>query len=183
MKIEELKQSDAEIARAIHFLVNTCLDNDGKQKPLRTTKPLVVHSLRIAFHLLKQGYNKDIIIAAVLHDLPEDAGVEIESIKNKFGKKVADIVSACTFDDLIKEKQKKYQELFARTKAEGRDALIVKAADILDNSNYFRFAEDRKAKKHLLEKWNHFLQATQEIFSEPIYQELAERLKALAVKL
>lgn len=144
--IEELKNLDAEITRAIYFMVNTCLNKNGNQRPLRTTKPLVMHSLRVAFKLLGHGYDGETIVVAVLHDLLEDADVKTQTIRKKFGKKVVGIVAACTFDNSIKDSIKKYKELFGRTCTEGKNALIVKGADIFDNSHYFQFAEDTETK-------------------------------------
>ena len=180
--IEELKRFDAEMARAIWFLVNTCLDEKGKQRLLRTDKPLVMHSLRVAFKLLEQDYNREVVIAAILHDLPEDAGVGIQTIKERFGAKVARIVKACSFNESIEDKEERYKEMFNRVKREGREALIVKAADILDNSNYFHFVEEPRIQKQLLEKWDYFLNIAEAISGESIYQELRNRVSCLAQK-
>lgn len=122
------------------------------------------------------------VIAGILHDLIEDTDCRIEQVKNKFGPKVAKLVSACSFDESIKNKKEKYKELFSRVRTGGRDVLIVKAADILDNSNYFDFIETPKIKKEILEIWNYFLNDAKEISSEPIYQELLNKIHYLNKK-
>ena len=180
--IEEIKKEQAEIAKAIRFLVDTCLDKEGNQKSLRTDKLLVIHSLKVAFKLMEEGYAKEVVIAAILHDLPEDASVEIQIIKEKFGDKVARIVKACSFDESIENKKERYKELFDRVKREGREALIIKAVDILDNSNYFRFVENPTMQKQLLEKWDYFLNVAKDVSDEPIFQELVNRINLLTQK-
>lgn len=180
--IEELKRFDAEIAKAIRFLIDVCLDKEGNQRPLKTDKPLVMHSLRVAFKLLREGYDEEIVIAAILHDLLEDASVEIQTIRDKFGDKVARVISACSFDESIRDKKERYKELFDRVKREGREALILKAADILDNSNYFHFVENLRVQEQLLEKWSYFLDIAKEIFNEPTYKELFNKIRYLNQK-
>jgi len=178
--IEEIKNIHNEITKAIHFLVSVCLDENGIQKSLiKTTKPLVMHSLKVAFKLMEGGYDKDIVIAGVLHDLLEDANVTIKELEDRFGGKVAGIVSACSFDESIRDRKEQYKELFNRTKKEGREALIVKTADILENSEYLHFSENIEGLRHMLEKWNYFLFIAKEISDEPIYKELMERVQGL----
>jgi len=180
--IEELKRFYAEVAQAIWFLMNACVNKEGDRKLLKTDKPFVMHSLTMAFKLLEQGYDKEVILGAILHDLLEDAQVEIQTIKEKFGDKVARIVKACSFDESIEDKKERYKELFNRVKKEGREALIVKASDILDNSNYFHFVENPRVQEQLLEKWSYFLDVAKDVSDEPIFQELVNRINLLTQK-
>ena len=180
--IEELKRFYAEVAQAIWFLMNACVHKEGDRKLLKTDKPFVMHSLTMAFKLLEQGYDKEVILGAILHDLLEDAQVEIQTIKEKFGDKVARIVKACSFDESIEDKKERYKELFNRVKKEGREALIVKASDILDNSNYFHFVENPRVQEQLLEKWSYFLDVAKDVSDEPIFQELVNRINLLTQK-
>jgi len=175
--IKEIKKIHHEIARAVHFLVNTCLDKNGIQRPLKTGKPLVVHSLRAAFKLMELGYDeKVIIVAAVLHDIPEDTNVDPKILEKLFGREIADVVLACCFDISIQNKKERYIELFRRVKERGRNALVVKAVDILVNTEYIFFSKSVEEQKHVLEKWNYFLDIAKEISNEPVYKELADKV-------
>jgi len=78
--------------------------------------------------------NKDIICAAWLHDTIEDTDTDFDSIKNRFGKNVADIVVSVTKDNRLPRKQREIK--YAKDlKTSSVKAKIVKIADILANVN------------------------------------------------
>jgi (p)ppGpp synthase/HD superfamily hydrolase len=177
--INQIKEEQLQLQRAIHFLVVRCLDRYGNQK-IANPKPIVIHSLRVGFDLLKRGYSKDIVVSAILHDVSEDAGVSINEIEKKFGKKVAKIVAAVSYDRRWSNQKEKYLDSYRRTKKTGRKAIIVSVADHLDNADYYRYIKDELTKREVYEKWQVFLKmVASEIADEPIYQELKEKLKNL----
>ena len=177
-ELREIKKINREIERAILFLLHSCFDGNEKPRKLKTTKPLVMHSLRIVFKLLNYGYSKEVVMGAMFHDLIEDAGVSLEDVKKRFGSRVAKLVSACSFDETISDQTKRYKELYGRVKKAGHDAFVVTCADILDNSDYFRFS---KKQARLLKKWKYFLNlAKEDIQNEPIYQELKNNLRKIS---
>ena len=81
----------------------------------------------------------DQAIAALLHDCVEDRGVRPEEIRERFGKKVADIVVACS-DSLEKDPHKKAewrvrkQAYLEHLKTAPPPVLLVSAADKLHNA-------------------------------------------------
>ena len=58
------------------------------------------------FDLLRRGYNKNIVIGAILHDVEEDTRISIKEIEKKLGKKVAKIVEAVSFNPEIANSKK-----------------------------------------------------------------------------
>ena len=78
--------------------------------------------------------NKDIICAAWLHDTIEDTDTDFDSIKDRFGKNVAEIVVSVTKDNRLPRKQReiKYGK---DLKSSSTKAKLVKIADILANVN------------------------------------------------
>lgn len=159
--------------KARDFLVLTI------EKSGHNPKPVVEHSLRVAETLEKLGYSKEIVIAATLHDLLEDSDTKLEEIEEKFGKKVANLVLANSFDINIADRVEKYKENFERLVKAGKKALVIKAADILDNSNYYQLA-DEETFKYLLEKMDYFVRISKPVLGkEPLYKNLVERLKHL----
>jgi len=173
--LRQIKKENAEFARAVKFLIDKILDENGKQKV--EGKPLLAHSLDVAYKLRNLGYENDLVLAAVLHDLIEDAGISAEEIRKKFGSLVCELVEAVSFKDNIEDKATRYQEMYKRTKEAGKDALILKTADLLANYNFFHFVRDHKLKKFLVKKYKYFLTIAQPISQEPIYQELSEKIK------
>jgi guanosine-3',5'-bis(diphosphate) 3'-pyrophosphohydrolase len=78
--------------------------------------------------------NKDIICAAWLHDTIEDTDTDFDSIKDRFGKNVAEIVVSVTKDNRLPKKQRE-REYLKDLKSSSVKAKLVKIADILANVN------------------------------------------------
>lgn len=151
-----------EIERAILFLTS------NYSKTGNNSKPVVLHSLKTAFYLLKKDYKKDVIVAALLHDLIEDSDTNKSDIKKQFGPKIADMVSALSFNPNIKDKKERYIDMFKRIVSYGKEATIVKCADIYDNSYYIKLVEDNELKKYLLDKIEYFLEISQKLIEEEL---------------
>lgn len=63
-----------------------------------TGVPYVTHLLAVAAIVGENGGSEDEVVAALLHDAPEDQGGEarLEDIRARFGDGVAEIVAGCT---------------------------------------------------------------------------------------
>ena len=102
-----------------------------------TTTPYVSHLLGVASITLEYGGDEDQGCAALLHDAIEDGGAEWEAvIRDKFGLRVAAIVRACTDADTQPKPpwQARKEAYLAHLESQGRDALLVSAADKLHNA-------------------------------------------------
>ena len=78
--------------------------------------------------------NNDTICAAWLHDTIEDTDTDFDSIRDRFGKNVADIVVSVTKDNRLPKKQREIK--YAKDlKSSNVKSKIVKIADILANVN------------------------------------------------
>ncbi len=164
------KSDDQKIEEAIIFLVQAL------QTFNRSTKPVLMHSLRIAYWLYDLGYGKDIVIAALFHDLMEDSSVEENTLVERFGRNVFDMVLACTLDKTIEDHKARYFKSFMEADRMGAACLIVRAADLIDNSYYYHLAENEKQFQILLEKFNCFLKISEQKLSrEKVWPTLLER--------
>jgi (p)ppGpp synthase/HD superfamily hydrolase len=72
------------------------IDLHGAQTRKGTDIPYVAHVLDVAALVLRDGGSEAEAIAALLHDVIEDAGVKPKRIRHRFGRKVSRIVKACT---------------------------------------------------------------------------------------
>lgn len=97
---------------------------DGMYRKAEHT-PAVFHSLEAAMIAQQMADEPEVIIAAVLHDTVEDAGVTLEEIEARFGRRVAELVSA--------ETENKYPDRPAeetwRTRKEESVAFLRQTAD------------------------------------------------------
>ncbi|MDP2816508.1 MAG: HD domain-containing protein [Rectinemataceae bacterium] len=113
--------------------------------------PYIVHPFMIALKLTKSGFPEPVIAAALVHDVPEDTDVTVETLRAELGDEVADIVCAVTNDDSLswEEKKLKYIET-VRVGSEGAKAVAI--ADKIHNAESLIAAHARLGPA----LWNHF---------------------------
>ena len=163
-------EEDEEIERAIQYLVHS-FESSGDNP-----KPVILHSTRVGMNLYNRNYGKRIIISGLLHDLLEDTDVTSDEIRSKFGKDVANIVEATSFDENIDDYLERHYDIYKRCFELGRNAAVVKAMDILDNSDYYGLAGSKDLQKNQIEKMRYFIDKSEPyIGEEDIYQELNNR--------
>jgi len=98
----------------------------------------VSHSVEVARVLAELQMDTTTIIAALLHDVVEDADVAIADIRDAFGDEAADIVdgltkiSTLTFRSSTEEQVENYRKLLLSIARDAR-VIIVKLADRLHN--------------------------------------------------
>ena len=161
-------QTSKEIERAIVFLVQAITISGNNPKPV------ILHSILVGLSLAKLNYPIHIVQAGFLHDVIEDSKTNIESIKEKFGDKVAAIVSACTYNHSIQNKTDQYKDAMRRAANVGKDALIVMAADLIQNEPYYN-QEDFM--QYPWDKIKYFIKFAEPVLkTEPIWKEL-EKIK------
>ena len=110
----------------------------GNQMRKGTEIPYLSHLLMVAAIALDYGATEDEAIAALLHDVIEDGGVEHAGpIRDQFGRAVLDVVQGCSDTDEIPkpppaERKARYIEGLRRES--NRSVLFVSACDKLANS-------------------------------------------------
>ncbi len=125
---EKNSQQAQDIEKAVAFLVTRMLESG------HNPKPVILHGIRMGMYLYNFNYEPDIVKAAILHDIIEDSDTSLAEIAERFGEKVAQLVQANTFDYTVGDRAAQGEECLQRCLKCGRDALIVKAADKLENS-------------------------------------------------
>ena len=85
-----------KVTKAIEFAARA---HDGMRRK-KDNSPYILHPLEAAVIVGTMTDDQDIISAAVLHDVVEDAGITIEEIEEKFGKRVRELVSSETEDKM-----------------------------------------------------------------------------------
>jgi (p)ppGpp synthase/HD superfamily hydrolase len=164
-----------EFEQAIRFLVHK-IEDSGEN-----SKPVIFHSVRVGIYLSREGYSRNIVLAGMLHDLLEDSDATEEEISQKFGENVAKLVKAVSFDKDITDKRERYEQTFKRGIEAGKDALVIKAADILDNSYYYGYTDSQQSYDWLVSgKLKHFVESTKRVIGrEKVWEELRKRLEEL----
>ncbi len=103
-----------------------------------TQIPYISHLLAVASLVLEAGGDEDEVIAALLHDGPEDQGglETLETIRDRFGERVAGIVSECsdTFDEEKPPWKERKLAYLQHLENASPSTLLVSCADKLHNA-------------------------------------------------
>lgn len=102
------------------------------------TVPYYVHLFSVAALVAEHGGDTDVVIAALLHDGPEDKGGEqtLNDIEKSFGQRVRNIVAGCS-DTLVAPKppwRERKEAHIAHLAQADSDVKLVVAADKLHNA-------------------------------------------------
>ena len=82
------------VSEAIAFAVKA---HDGMRRK-KSESPYILHPMEAAVIVGSMSDDQNLIAAAALHDVVEDAGITIEEIETRFGKRVRELVGSETED-------------------------------------------------------------------------------------
>ena len=103
-----------------------------------TKVPYITHLLAVASIVGENGGTEDEVVAALLHDGPEDQGGEatLEEIRARFGEEVAEIVDGCTdtYEDPKPPWRERKERYLAHLANAPRSVRLVSSADKLHNA-------------------------------------------------
>ncbi len=112
--------------------------DEAHQKQARKSgEPYINHPLRTAITLAKMGLDQSTIIAALLHDVPEDTNYSLVEVEKNFGGEIAKLVGGISKLGIIKYRgMEKYSENLRKmfvSMAQDIRIILIKMADRLDN--------------------------------------------------
>lgn len=108
-----------------------------KQKRKGTDIPYLSHLMAVAALVQEHGGDEDQVIAALLHDGPEDQGGEaiLAEIRERFGGRVAEIVEGCsdTFEEPKPPWQARKETYLSHLASAPDDTLLISLCDKVHN--------------------------------------------------
>lgn len=116
------------IFKAINFAAAA----HGEQKRKVTKVPYIIHPCMVGMILQQAGFEEDVVVAGILHDVVEDTKVGLPVIRQEFGDYVGDLVEALTDPTGLSYrnlKEHQAQRFFNATP----EVKAMKAADMLYN--------------------------------------------------
>lgn len=131
---KKLKESDVEFI--LSGVVFAAEKHQFQTRKNAEKTPYVGHPIGVADSIISIGQvtDKNILVAALLHDTVEDTETSFDEISQKFGDKVAGYVREVTDDKSLSTRaRKKMQIIHAFHKTKG--AAIIKLSDKLYNLN------------------------------------------------
>lgn len=123
------------VSEAVVFAVKA---HDGMRRK-KGCSPYILHPLEAAVIVGTMTDNQEVMAAAVLHDVVEDAGITIEEIESKFGARVRALVESETENKRNELpaadtwRIRKEESLEVLRKTEDKEVLIVWLGDKLAN--------------------------------------------------
>ncbi len=128
----DAKADEATLRRAYAFA-----DEAHRGQKRATGEPYIIHPLATAFTLAEMHLPAPIIIAGLLHDVPEDTERTLEDIEKEFGEDVAQMVAGITKLGKIKYRGieryiENLRKMFLAMAADVR-VVFIKFADRLHN--------------------------------------------------
>ncbi len=138
-------------------------------KGVEAKKPTLLHSVRCGLKLMSDGFDTDLIVAGVLHDVVEDTLCTLDAIEERYGRTVREIVAANTKDPSITDSNLRREDLIRRCCKQGGDTLIVKLSDIYDNYLYYSALGDKDLINYCLELKGYIEQYIQPVDTENRY--------------
>ncbi len=161
------KLLNLDFEKAVRLLVKHFPPSDEASR-----KPALFHDLRVGVYLYENGYSREVVLAGVLHDAIEWSDITELMLREEFGDDVAKLVLACTKDDSITDKQEKTDELIKRCVQAGQEALIVKAADIIDSFKWYTSQDNKEELQYCRRNAEAIFRFKPNDFGDKIFDEL-----------
>ena len=119
-----------------------------------TNEPYIVHPAEVASIVRSVPHTEAMLAAAWLHDVVEDTGVTIETVRAEFGTEVADLVSWLTDVSRPEDGNRAHRKARDRehTAAAPAEAQTVKLADLISNTRSIMAHDPKFAVTYLEEK-------------------------------
>ena len=165
------------ISQAIIFATEA---HDGMRRK-KNQSPYILHPMEAAVIVSTMTDDQEVMAAAALHDVVEDAGITIEAIEEKFGPRVRELVASETEDKRADRppvetwKIRKEESLLVLRNTEDLDVLRVWLGDKLANMRSLY----REWKKYGDKMWEGFNQKDPEMQAW-YYCTIAEYTKRLS---
>ncbi len=159
----------AEIKPAFLFA-----ENAHKDEKRKSGEPYITHPIAVSIYVARRKLDTAAISAALLHDVVENQGVEIETLKKKFGDEIAFLVEAVTKVDKVRYRgieraSESLRKMFLAV-AEDIRVVIIKLMDRLHNMETLEFHEEEEKRKRIAEE------------TLELYAPLADRLGMWEIK-
>ena len=119
-----------------------------------TNEPYIVHPAEVVSIVRSVPHTEAMLAAAWLHDVVEDTGVTIETVRAEFGEEVADLVAWLTDVSRPEDGNRAHRKALdcAHTAAAPAAAQTVKLADLISNTRSIMTHDPKFAVTYLEEK-------------------------------
>lgn len=173
-----------QIDKAISFATKAHIKQFRKTDPLL---PYIYHPISVGFILIKAGFDDDIVVAGILHDVVEDSGITAEEIESEFTRKVKEIVLAVS-ENKEDSWEKRKADYIEKVSNSSLGVKAVAVADKLHNiHNLIKLIKDGKDPEDFFSKdknttiryYKNFCETIKNNWSHLIVDELMQSIEEL----
>lgn len=179
-----MKFLNEQLDKAVKFAEEKHKDQFRKTDP---SVPYVYHPISVGFILLKAGFDDEVVVAGILHDVIEDAGVTIDELRSVFGEKVASLVEGVS-EDKRDSWEKRKEDYLNKIISSSPEVKAIAAADKLHNIysliNFLKIGKDtegifKRGKDVTISHYINFVEKLSENWPHPIVEDLKMVAKEL----
>lgn len=162
--------------------------HDGQRRK-GTDVPYIVHPVAVGLILQRFGFGDDVIVAGILHDVIEDTSCDLETLRAKFGDRVAAWVVAVSEPDKSLEWEIRKEQAVARLHHMPFEAKAIVCADKAHNLHTLADAIEggdpnvwqrlKRGRGPQLTHHRAVVDTLRSIFDHPIADELGRALRRL----
>ena len=141
---------DKKIRKALLFAAEA----HGNQRRKYTGEPYLVHPMAVSRLVVSAGGDRQMVVAALLHDTVEDTPVTFQDIRAAFGRDVMELVEDLTDVSRPQDGNRKVRKRIDRehTAMASPRAKTIKIADLIDNTRSIVEHDAAFARVYLAEK-------------------------------
>lgn len=148
---EYLKDFDEkEFIKAFEFA-----ERYHKDQTRKNGTPYITHPIETVQNLIKLHVDEDTLIAALLHDVPEDTEASMNEVKKEFGENIAFLVDGITKlskvyyrNDMEERQVESLKKLLIHTAKDPR-VVLIKLADRLHNMQTLEYVPDSEKRTRI----------------------------------
>lgn len=123
------------------------VENSDLSSPNKPAKP---HVKRVGEFLYKKGFDNEVVVAGLLHDMLEWSSITEKELTEKFGERVLEIINANSKNRSILDIDTCRRDTVRRCLLVGDEAMAVKIADVLDSIAYYTGTKNEKELERFL---------------------------------
>jgi predicted HD phosphohydrolase len=153
---------------------------DAHHGARRRSDTNIEHPVEVGRLLHDEGFDDEVVAAALLHDVVEDTDTDLGEIGDRFGPRVAELVCVMTEDASIERFEQRKAEHRARVADHSSRAAVIYAADKLAKTRALHHDDGGPLSDARLDHYRQTLIELREAYPElPFLEELADALRAL----
>lgn len=154
MKIPEQSETSYDLPRIREAAFFAAQAHAGQLR--KSGEPYLIHPLEVAKILISYGMDDSCIIASLLHDVIEDTEITKETIAEKFGTEIAELVDGVTKLGRINytsQEEQQIENLRKMLLAMAKDirVIMIKLADRLHNMRTLEYQTEEKKRSKAIE--------------------------------